>query len=70
MSTKDENWTVGLSAMGSTFAERAAYRANHQPAAKMVDPDDVEDKAVKADDVEDKAVKVRAAKSRTRTPRK
>ena len=36
----------GLSAMGATFAERAAYRARIEAGEKAVKPDDVEDKAV------------------------
>ena len=46
--------------MGSTFAERAAYRARM----------DAEGKAVKADDVEDKAVASATSKARKAPARK
>lgn len=51
----------GLSAMGSTFAERAAYRAKAEKAAA---------KSVDADDVEDKAVSSAATKTRRKSPKK
>ena len=52
---------AALSAMGSTFAERAAYRAALIEAGE---------KAVKPDDVEDKAVTSATSKARKAPARK
>lgn len=60
MSNTEDIAPNALSAMGSTFAERAAYRARM----------DAEGKAVKADDVEDKAVASATSKARKAPARK
>ncbi len=60
MSTSDS----GLSAMGATFKERAAWRAAH--ARKAVQAVDAENKAIDDADAEDKAMT--GAERKTRRP--
>ena len=58
----------GLSAMGATFAERAAWRAQRD--RKAVQSGDAENKAVTDDDTEDKAISGDATKVRRPAPKK